>query len=137
MAKKNRRERKSLNFLAHTKVGRIINKAICRIYLWAHWTFIDTYNSDTLIGSDEVQERTLHHSYESGLPKMNVSANQGKFLQILAAAVKAKRILEIGTLGGYSTIWLARGMQKNGSLITLEYNPTFAKVARKNIKDAG
>jgi len=137
MTKKIYTERKSLNVIAHTKLGRIINKAICRIYLWTHWAYIDKYNSDILVGPDKIMETTLLNSYKSGLPNITVSANQGKFLQILVSAIKAKRILEIGTLGGYSTIWLARGMQKNGSLISLEYNPSFAKVARKNINDAG
>ncbi|HSX09393.1 MAG TPA: O-methyltransferase [Candidatus Saccharimonadales bacterium] len=137
MTKKIKNQRKSLNFLAQTTLGKIINKAICRIYLWAHWDNIDTYYEDLLHGSDEVLKRALRNSQKSGLPIMNVSAAQGKFLQLLTMAVKAKRVLEIGTLGGYSTIWLARGLQKNGSLTTLEYNPDFAKVAEKNIKDAG
>jgi predicted O-methyltransferase YrrM len=137
MTNKIQNKRKSLNLLAQTKFGKIVNKAICRIYLWAHWDNIDTYYSDILVGSDEVLEKTLLNSYNSGLPVMSVSANQGKFLQVLTASVKAKRILEIGTLGGYSTIWLARGMHKKGSLTTLEYNPTFAKVAGENIKNAG
>jgi predicted O-methyltransferase YrrM len=137
MTNQEKKKRKSLNVIAHTKFGRIINKAFCRIYLWTHWDYIDTYYSDILVGPDEILENTLLHSTESGLPILNVSANQGKFLQVVTAAVKATRVLEIGTLGGYSTIWLARGMQKNGTLTTLEYNPAFAKVAKENIKNAG
>lgn len=71
------------------------------------------------------------------MPVMSVSANEGKLLQVLTSAVKAQRVLEIGTFCGYSTIWLARGMQKDGLLISLEYNPTIAKVAKKNINKAG
>lgn len=101
------------------------------------WTSVDEYFSRLLIGSDEVLERTLKKSSEAGLPEIYVAPNQGKLLQLLATALKAKRILEIGTLGGYSTIWLARGMQDGGKLITLEYEPSYAKVAKDNIKHAG
>lgn len=101
------------------------------------WIAIDEYFSQQLVHSDAVLERTLLKSTEAGLPQINVAPNQGKLLQLLAIALKAKRILEIGTLGGYSTIWLARGIQKGGQLITLEYDPAYAAVAKENFKYAG
>ncbi len=72
-----------------------------------------------------------------GLPAINVAPNQGKLLMLLARAIGARRILEIGTLGGYSTIWLARGLPPGGRLITLEANPAYAEIARANIARAG
>lgn len=137
MTKQIQKERKSLNLIAQTRFGKKFNKLICRIYLWAHWDIVDKYYSDILIGSDEILDKTLLNSYESGLPVMSVSASQGKLLQVLTAALKAQRVLEIGTLGGYSTIWLARGMKQDSLLITLEYNSAFAKVAQENINHAG
>lgn len=104
--------------------------------LESRWNAVDEYFSQLLVDSDPVLERTLLKSTEAGLPQINVAPNQGKLLQILATVIKAKRILELGTLGGYSIIWLARGMEKNGKLITLEYEPTYAKVAEENIKFA-
>lgn len=74
---------------------------------------------------------------ESNIPPISISPNQGKFLQILARLCNAKKILEIGTLAGYSTIWLARSLPKDGKLITLEYEPLHARVAQKNIDRAG
>lgn len=137
MTKKMDQEPKSSNLLARTKFGKVINYMLCGTYLWSHWNTIDRYFIDTLLHSDKVLERTLQKSKESGLPVMHVSDNQGKFLQLLTAAVGAKRVLEIGTLGGYSTIWLARGMDHGGRLITLEYDPVFAEIAKGNIHAAG
>ena len=103
----------------------------------ALWTAIDNYFADCLVAGDEVIDAALAASEAAGLPSINVAPNQGKLLMLLARAVGAHRILEIGTLGGYSTIWLARGLSPDGRLITLEANPAFAAVARANIARAG
>jgi len=101
------------------------------------WTVVDKFFSDTLIAPDPVLESALESSRAAGLPAISVSPNQGKLLEILARMLGARSILEIGTLGGYSTIWLARGMQAGGRLITLESDPAHAAVARANIARAG
>jgi predicted O-methyltransferase YrrM len=101
------------------------------------WTRVDQYFTDLLVRPDPNLEAALEASDAAGLPQIQVASNQGKFLMILARAQGARRILEIGTLGGYSTIWLARALQPDGRLITLEAVPTHAKVARKNIDRAG
>jgi predicted O-methyltransferase YrrM len=101
------------------------------------WTAVDTYIADHLVGDDEALDAALAASEAAGLPPINVAPNQGKFLMLLAQAVGARRILEIGTLGGYSTIWLARGLVPGGKLITLDANAKFAEVARANIARAG
>jgi predicted O-methyltransferase YrrM len=101
------------------------------------WDLLDTYFCNQLVPADDALEMTLRSSAEAGLPSINVAPNQGKFLQLLARIRGARRILEIGTLGGYSSIWLARGLQPGGSLVTLEANPDYAAVATKNIKFAG
>jgi predicted O-methyltransferase YrrM len=84
-----------------------------------------------------VLEGALAANAAAGLPAMDVSPTQGKFLQLIARMVGARRILEIGTLGGYSTIWLARALPEGGRLVTLEIDPRFAEVARANIANAG
>src|ERR1700692_119339 len=101
------------------------------------WTTVDNYIHDLFVGSDSALDAALKASDDGGLPSIQVASNQGKFLMILARAQGARRILEIGTLGGYSTIWLARALQPDGRLITLEAVPTHAKVARENIDRAG
>src|ERR1700720_1792900 len=101
------------------------------------WNRVDQYFADLLVRPDPDLEAALKASDAAGLPQIQVAPNQGKFLMILARAQGARRILEIGTLGGYSTIWLARALQSDGRLITLEAVPTHAKVARKNIDRAG
>jgi predicted O-methyltransferase YrrM len=101
------------------------------------WTDVDHFFSDSLIAPDSVLESTLESSRAAGLPAIAVSPNQGKLLEILAQILDARWILEIGTLGGYSTIWLARGMRPGGRLITLEADATHAAVARGNIARAG
>ena len=101
------------------------------------WTAVDTYIADHLVGDDEALDAALAASEAAGLPPINVAPNQGKFLMLLAQAVGARRILEIGTLGGYSTIWLARGLVSGGRLITLELDPRCAEVARANLARAG
>ena len=101
------------------------------------WTAVDRYLTDTLLSPDAVLEAALKTSAEAGLPSINVTPNQGKLLQLLAQAQGARNILEVGTLGGYSTIWLARVLPPGGRLITLELEPNYAEVARTNIARAG
>lgn len=97
---------------------------------------VDGFIQESLLRPDPVLERALERSAAADLPPHAVSPTQGAFLQILARAMAAKRILEIGTLGGYSTIWLARALPANGRLITLEQSPVAVGVAASNIKDA-
>ncbi|WP_371502011.1 O-methyltransferase [Kitasatospora sp. NBC_00374] len=101
------------------------------------WTAVDDYFSEVLIGPDEVLANALAAADEAGLPQINVAPNQGKLLQLLAVTQGARRILEIGTLGGYSTIWLGRALPADGSLVTLEIDPAHAKVAEANLERAG
>lgn len=101
------------------------------------WTAIDDYMVEVLSPSDPALDRALAASKAAGLPPINVAPNQGKLLQLFARMIGARRILEVGTLGGYSTIWLARALPKDGRLITLEYSPAHAEVARANIAGAG
>lgn len=101
------------------------------------FTKVDAYLTEVLLDRDEILDQALSDSRAAGLPAINVSPPQGKLLQLLAEMVGASRILEIGTLGGYSTIWLARALPPDGQLITLEYEPAYAEVARRNIERAG
>ena len=101
------------------------------------WTKVDDYVVGLLSPSDSVLDAALADSDAGGLPPINVAPNQGKLLEILAASHGAKRILEIGTLGGYSTIWLARALPAGGQLISLELDSHHAEVARANIERAG
>lgn len=101
------------------------------------WTTVDNYIADTLIPSDEVLDHALETSADAGLPPHQVSPAQGRFLQLIAKACGARAILEIGTLGGYSSIWLARALPAGGRLITLEAVSKHAEVARANIAHAG
>jgi len=101
------------------------------------WTAVDQYLTDAFIPSDAALEGALKASTLAGLPEIQVTSNQGKLLSILAQSIGARSILEIGTLGGYSTIWLARALPADGTLITLEYEPRHAEVARKNLANAG
>lgn len=98
---------------------------------------VDAFLDTTVVGDDPVLSGVLEASDAAGLPKIAVSTQQGKFLSLLAGAIKARRILEIGTLGGFSTIWLARGAGPEGRVVTLEYEPRHAEVARANIDRAG
>ncbi|MYW64471.1 methyltransferase domain-containing protein [Streptomyces sp. SID8379] len=100
-------------------------------------TAVDTYLSDLLAPADEALAAALADSDAAGLPSISVSATHGKLLHLLARIQGARHILEIGTLGGYSTIWLARALPADGSLITLECSPRHAEVARANIARAG
>ncbi len=101
------------------------------------WSSVDHYIADLFIGEDAALTGALEASTEAGLPAIAVAPHEGKLLYLLARATQAKRILEIGTLGGYSTIWLARALPNEGRLITLEYDPKHAEVARSNIAQAG
>jgi predicted O-methyltransferase YrrM len=98
---------------------------------------VDDFLDATVLDDDPVLAAALEASDAAGLPKIAVSAQQGKFLSLLAVAVGARRILEIGTLGGFSTIWLARGAGPDGRVVTLEYEPKHADVARANLDRAG
>jgi len=98
---------------------------------------VDEFLDATVVGDDPVLSAALEASDAAGLPRIAVSAQQGKFLSLLAGAIKARRVLEIGTLGGFSTIWLARGVGPDGRVLTLECEPKHAEVARVNIDRAG
>lgn len=101
------------------------------------WSEVDDYLAGVLVPSDPALEATLLASDEAGLPSIAVAPNQGKLLNLLARMIGARSILEIGTLGGYSTIWLARALPPQGRLVTLEFDPKHAGVARGNIDAAG
>jgi predicted O-methyltransferase YrrM len=101
------------------------------------WTAVDDYFTDLFVPSDPALDAALQASTAAGLPSINVTPNQGKLLFMLAQIHGARTILEIGTLGGYSTIWLARALPDGGHLTTLEANPKHAEVARANIVRAG
>jgi predicted O-methyltransferase YrrM len=100
------------------------------------WTAVDRYITDHLVPRDTVLEEALEANALSGLPSIDVAPNQGKLLYLLALMKGAKRILEVGTLGGYSTIWLARALPADGRLVTLELEPKHAEVARGNLERA-
>ncbi|MGW1888875.1 O-methyltransferase [Streptomyces sp. NPDC002004] len=101
------------------------------------WKSVDDYFTSSLAPADEALEGALRDSDAAGLPHINVAPAQGKLLQLLARIQGARRILEIGTLGGYSTIWLGRALPADGRLVTLEYSEKHAEVARRNIARAG
>jgi len=101
------------------------------------WDKVDQYIADTLVQPDEALASALEASDKAGLPAISVSPAHGKLLWILARLVNAKRILEVGTLGGYSAIWMARALPEGGKLISLEAVAKHAEVARKNIERAG
>jgi predicted O-methyltransferase YrrM len=101
------------------------------------WTAVDSYLGEMLVGPDPALEAALIASADAGLPEIAVAPAQGKFLMILTRAINARRVLEIGTLGGYSTIWLARALPKDGRVVTLEVDPRHGEVARSNFAQAG
>ncbi|MFF4790549.1 O-methyltransferase [Streptomyces sp. NPDC001276] len=101
------------------------------------WDDVDAYFTTLLSPEDEPLQAALRDSDAEGLPRINVTPNQGKLLHLLAQVQGAHAILEIGTLGGYSTIWLGRALPADGLLISLEYDPHHADVARRNIARAG
>jgi predicted O-methyltransferase YrrM len=100
------------------------------------WNDVDAYIEDRLVGEDEALSATIRESAAAGLPAIAVSAAQGKLLHLLAMSISAKRILEIGTLGGYSAIWMARALAADGKLVSLEIDPRNAEVASRNIARA-
>jgi predicted O-methyltransferase YrrM len=101
------------------------------------WIAIDDYIAENVLDDDPALEAALAASEADGLPPIQVAPLQGKLLMMLAAAMGARKILEVGTLGGYSTIWLARGLADGGKLVTLDMNADYAEVARRNIANAG
>ena len=98
---------------------------------------VDGYIEELFVPSDAALERALQATDGAGMPPIQISASQGKFLHLLARLTGARRILEIGALGGYSTIWLGRALQPGGKLISLEVSPAHAAVARANLANAG
>lgn len=105
----------------------------------ATWSAVDEYFSGLMLPPDPVLDTTQRSAADAGLPPISVSATQGKFLHLLARIAGARRVLEIGTLAGYSTIWLGRALPKDGAgrLVTLEFDPAHAEIARTNITRAG
>jgi predicted O-methyltransferase YrrM len=101
------------------------------------WEDVDAYFDSVLIGDDPALDAARKANAAAGLPDIAVAPNQGKLLHLMARMIGARRILEVGTLGGYSAIWLARALPAGGELVTLEYNPKHADVARANIANAG
>jgi len=103
----------------------------------AVWTKVDRYFGDLLVRADDALDAVVHANKQAGLPEIDVTSLQGKFLEFLVRVSGAKRVLEIGTLGGYSTIWLARALPEGGRVVTLELDPHHARVARGNLQNAG
>lgn len=101
------------------------------------WAAVDNFMISSLIPQDEILRQVLENNQHAGLPEHDVAANQGQLLALFVRMTQARRILEIGTLGAYSSIWMARALSPDGQLITLEADPTHAAVARKNIHLAG
>ena len=101
------------------------------------WSKVDDWFSDTLLTADPALTATLAASAAAGLPAIHVAPNQGKLLHLFARMIGAKRVLEVGTLGGYSTIWLARALPADGHVVTLEADAKHAAVARANFASAG
>jgi predicted O-methyltransferase YrrM len=101
------------------------------------WAKVDRYFGDLLVKPDAALDAAISANREADLPAIDVTPLQGKFLELIVRVSGAKRILEIGTLGGYSTIWLARALPAGGSVVSLELEPRHAKIARANLKRAG
>lgn len=101
------------------------------------WNAVDGYVAGRIVGEDEALDAAERATDAAGMPPISVAAAHGKLLHILALSIGARRVLEIGTLGGYSTIWLARALPDDGRLVSLEYDPRHAEVARANLKHAG
>ncbi|MCZ4298394.1 O-methyltransferase [Henriciella marina] len=98
---------------------------------------VDTYINSLFAADDEILSRAVERAQKAGLPEIQVSSGQGKLIYLLAKMIGAKRILEIGTLGGYSTVWLGRALPKDGELISVELDAAHVSVARETVKDAG
>lgn len=101
------------------------------------WTNVDSYFSRALVKPDKALNAAIKANHEANLPAIDVTALQGKFLEVMVRATGARRVLEIGTLGGYSTLWLARALPADGIVTTLEIEPRHAAIAQKNIEKAG
>ncbi len=101
------------------------------------WAAVDQYLGGMLAPSDEHLEAALKANQKAELPAIDVSPLQGKFLHVLVQMTQAKRVLEIGLLGGYSTIWMARALPRGGRIVSLEFSPKHAEVARANLQRAG
>ncbi|MGB6742333.1 MAG: O-methyltransferase [Terracidiphilus sp.] len=101
------------------------------------WIAVDNYFGGLLAPGDAELDAALAANRAAGLPAIDVSPLQGKFLHLLVQIARPRRVLEIGTLGGYSTIWMARALPRGGRIVSLEYNPKHADVARKNLQNAG
>lgn len=101
------------------------------------WSAVDAYIGDALLGQDPVLDAVLERNAAAGLPAIDVSPAQGGLLHLLVRMVGARRVLEIGTLGGYSTICMARALPAEGRLVTIEFDPRHAEVARENLAAAG
>ena len=101
------------------------------------WTAVDRYLADQYLEPDQTLDSALKASAAAGLPPINVSPTQGKLLHFYVRMCKAKKVLEIGTLGGYSAIWMARALPADGKLVTLEFDPKHAAVALQNFAAAG
>jgi predicted O-methyltransferase YrrM len=101
------------------------------------WTAVDHFVAGELVGEDPALEASLRAATEAGLPPIAVSPSQGKLLHLIALSIAAESVLEIGTLGGYSTIWMARALPPTGRLVSIEANPQYAELARANIRRAG
>jgi predicted O-methyltransferase YrrM len=103
----------------------------------AVWIKVDRYFGDLLVRADDALDAAINANKLAGLPQIDVTSLQGKFLEFLVRVSGAKRVLEIGTLGGYSTLWLARALPEGGRVVTLELDPHHARVARGNLQNAG
>ncbi|HEY4101191.1 MAG TPA: O-methyltransferase [Gemmatimonadales bacterium] len=101
------------------------------------WTNVDKYHEQLIVRPDDLLDAALTSGAEAGMPAINVAPNQGKFLMLLTQIMAASRVLEIGTLAGYSTIWMARGLAPGGRIVTLEVDQKHATVARRNFERAG
>ncbi len=101
------------------------------------WDAVDQYLTERLVQPDPVFQQIIERSDQAGLPPISVTAAQGKLLELLARSIGARRILEIGTLGGYSAGWMARALPADGKIVTIELEPRHAEVARENLKLAG
>lgn len=103
----------------------------------AIWTAVDDYFAGLLAPMDSQLEAALKANHAANLPAIDVSPMQGKFLQVLVQMLAPRRVLEVGLLGGYSTIWMARALPEGGRILSLELEPRHAEIARKNLKNAG
>jgi predicted O-methyltransferase YrrM len=130
---------RTLNLAPRAAIGEYPGEvaAKTRLSMEKTWDAVDEYFAEALLGDDPVLEAVLKASREGGLPDIAVAPNQGALLNVLARSIGASRILEVGTLGGYSTIWMARAVPKDGKVITLEVSPKHAMVAKANFARAG